>query len=81
MQTNFPTQGIRMIAFAIGESFYDVQDGKNMGSRWVRCEVYFLQFDADFDLEGWRRHSVTLDAQTKKATEDFIHERTVNLRG
>ncbi|EED20826.1 conserved hypothetical protein [Talaromyces stipitatus ATCC 10500] len=80
-ETDSIVSSIRMITFAIGESFYDVQDGKNSRSRWVSCEVGFVQYDAEFDLEGWKNHAVTLNAETKRATEDFINARTINIPG
>ncbi|EEA22638.1 hypothetical protein EYB25_005416 [Talaromyces marneffei] len=78
-QTDSIVSSIRMICFTIGEAFYDVQEGKNSSSRWVQCEVCFVQYDAEFDLEGWRSHSITLNDETRRATEAFINQRTINI--
>ena len=70
-------KALRQIIFANGESFYDVQEGKNQSSRWDMCDVTYYQWDAEFNLDEWKKFSATIEGQQKKATEDFIRRQTI----
>ncbi|KAL6810215.1 hypothetical protein V8C40DRAFT_258751 [Trichoderma camerunense] len=68
---------IRQICFAIGESFYDVQEGKNSRRRYVKCEVRFVQYEAEFDMNLWRAFSAGINDASKTACHDFVKSRTI----
>ncbi|KAM0323358.1 hypothetical protein ACHAPQ_008732 [Fusarium lateritium] len=70
---------LRQICFSIGESFYDVQEGKNSSRRWVKCQVGFVQYEGLFDIFQWRQVSGQINKAFKDSCEDFISRRTIDV--
>ncbi|CZT03139.1 uncharacterized protein RCO7_11677 [Rhynchosporium graminicola] len=45
---------IRLVAFEVTESFYNIPEGKSGQQQWIKCSLKFLNYEALFDMEAWK---------------------------
>ena len=66
---------IRLIAFEVTESFYNIPEGKSGQQRWIKCTLRFLNYEALFNMDAWKA-SGNVEANNA-AMSDFVNRQTV----
>lgn len=68
---------IRLIAFEVTESFYNIPAGKSGQQQWIKCSLKFLNYEALFNMEAWKA-SGHVKVNTA-AMSDFVKKQTVMI--
>ncbi|KAF3761666.1 hypothetical protein M406DRAFT_358073 [Cryphonectria parasitica EP155] len=69
---------VRLLCFEISRSFYDVQSGKST-QIWVNCDMSYLEYEAEFKIEEWKKSQNSIDEQQKPVLQEFVKKQTVDI--
>ncbi|KAI1412727.1 hypothetical protein F5Y13DRAFT_189928 [Hypoxylon sp. FL1857] len=68
---------VRVISFSVTNSMKNVQNAKKT-EREIKCTIDYNDYEADFNQKRWDDAAAGIDAEQKKATDDFIKKQTVD---
>ncbi|KZM24110.1 hypothetical protein ST47_g4743 [Ascochyta rabiei] len=70
---------LRLVCFEVAEAVRDVVDGKNSSHRQVECQMSYMYYEAEFDMNRWKTFSETINDQQRSACREFVMHQTVDM--